>query len=267
MNPIPPSMDELMWLIAEQDDPSALDTFGRRYPEYRHELGHRLQLVRGLKGSRPDQSSDSRIPAFELRPEPKPSIPRWAAVAASTVALLGVAFGSYVAIKRWNSAAPIPQPPPFVRIGGPQQQPGASVAPLQKPIESPPQNTAAIQDSPQRDTPVYEQPISIKLEGVSLVQAVSSVVRLSRFKNVEYAPGMPEIQVSIEYANMRGMDILRDMGKTFGFTAFEQEPGNVLLIPATDPTVHEPPKRDPATVAPPTSPTEPQARPSQTNGF
>lgn len=265
MNPIPPSMDELMWLVAEQDDPSALETFGKRYPEYRNELGHRLQLVRGLKGSRPTQTPDPQIPAFELRPEPRPSVQRWVAVAACSVVLLGVAFGSYVAIKRWN---PERNPAPTVSsvAAPPSSIPSVgSFEPQSKSIPNVPSEPSPNEPTPKQEVPVYAQPISLKLEGVSLLQAISSVVRLSRLK-VEYAPGMPDIQVSIEYANMSGMDILRDMGKTFGFTPFEQEPGTVLLIPATDPSVHDAPSRENASSQTPPS-AQPQAPAPSTNGF
>ena len=39
---IPPDIDEIMWTIAEQDDPNAVHQFVHRYPKYADELYHRL---------------------------------------------------------------------------------------------------------------------------------------------------------------------------------------------------------------------------------
>lgn len=235
-------MDELMWLMAEQDDPIALESFGKRYPEYRAELGRRLHMVRDLKRSKPFSNVQAPIPQFQLRPPVHRTMPRWGTVAACSVLLVGLAFGSYKVV-RSISEAKKPSPAPF-SVPQAIATPSAGVAPRIKPSDiQGPQHMASVPPTPVPAIKSYEQPIDLSLEGVTLLDAVSTVVRMSGLR-VEFAPGMPEVLVTVNYSGTKPLDILRDMGLTFGFTPFEQEPGTVLLIPATDPKVHTPPSSD-----------------------
>lgn len=244
MSTIPPSLDELMWLIAEQDDPSALDAFGKRYPEYRGELAERLKMVHSLKGSKLAGTIDpSFIPEFKPRAYTRPLFPRWPAFAAASVLLVAVAFGSYVAVKKF--AAPVPTTGPTAPIETVQpwvaNEPGVQTKPLVKPNPEPPIPSGAVAAP---EIPPYERPLDLRMEGVTLLEVVSTIVRLSGL-SVEVAPGLQNDLVTMDYHGMTGQQMLTDLGKNLGFTPLEEGPGRLLLVPATDPSVHEAPRSAP----------------------
>ena len=64
---LPREIDELMWDVAERDDNETLDQFVERYPEFRSELAKRLQMVRGLRGSRPTRPMPAFVPKQTVR--------------------------------------------------------------------------------------------------------------------------------------------------------------------------------------------------------
>ncbi|MCH8979010.1 MAG: hypothetical protein IH945_07175, partial [Armatimonadetes bacterium] len=64
---LPREIDELMWDVAERDDNDTLDQFVERYPEFRSELAKRLQMVRGLRSSRPTRPMPKFVPNQTVR--------------------------------------------------------------------------------------------------------------------------------------------------------------------------------------------------------
>ena len=81
-------------------------------------------------------------------------------------------------------------------------------------------------------------PVGLKFEKVSLHTAIDAIGKTSGLK-IELAPGLEDFDISMRYSGMTAIAILRDMGRNFGFTVFEQEPGRVLLIPEVDPNQQE----------------------------
>ena len=160
MNRVPNEVDELMWGVAESADPEAIAQFGARYPDCRIELARRIAMVESLKSAGKRAAAGMTPPSFEPRtPQVVPLRPgMWLAAA---VALVGLAYGSYVvtsklthtqdaAVDRGASLTvseegAVKRPPPpdgQHRVGGRYDQrewghattPDASPPPDQKPV-------------------------------------------------------------------------------------------------------------------------------------
>ena len=107
MSRVPESVDELMWLVAEQNEPAAIEAFDRRYPEFRKEMMARLEMVRGMRAARP--AAVRSIPVFQptVRTVRPFGLPRWALAGAASVLFFGVGFASFKAIEANRAPSPI----------------------------------------------------------------------------------------------------------------------------------------------------------------
>ena len=94
-NQIPADIDALMWSVAESGDAQAIEEFGVRHSQHRLELLKRMDMVRQLKGAKPEQIFAGTPPKFSPKENLAPiGLRKWAWVVAP-VLLAGVAFGSY----------------------------------------------------------------------------------------------------------------------------------------------------------------------------
>jgi hypothetical protein len=83
---------------------------------------------------------------------------------------------------------------------------------------------------------------SIRSDRIRLIEAIRRIGRECGLE-IEVAPGMSDPEIVMRYDGMTGMEMLLDLGPRFGFTAFDEGEGRVLIIPTTDPTVMQPPDR------------------------
>lgn len=234
-----PSEDELMWLLAEQDDEGAIEAFLRRYPQHRLELLRRCRLVRELKGSRPaSEEVVSRIPRFSPRAVPeRRSRPAWAWSAVLAVVLVGVGFGSYRLVRQADLRGR--ETPALARDEAPQKEAPSSISPLPRreieatPVPPPASPPARVPEVAPYVRPL-DRPVTLRHARISLVEAINEVVLASGIA-VQIAPGTPNPQIVCDYRNVPALEILKDLGRNFGFTAFEQDDRTVLIIPARDP--------------------------------
>lgn len=231
MRRIPPEIDGLMWLIAEDGNVQAVEAFEARHPEYRLELAKRVAMLRGLRSGRTGNSPT--IPAFHPTPAPHPARRPLMAVAVG-VTLVGMALGSYFLTSALVRKPLPPTPPPTVRVR-PATPP--SVVVKTPPPQSTPTPTPAPVQTPPTPTPAspskWTAPTNFKIEGAPL-SAVFKALSLQTGLSIQVAPGLEDFEVGVEYAQRTPAEILKDMGARFGFTAFDQGGGNVLIIPATD---------------------------------
>jgi hypothetical protein len=54
---------------------------------------------------------------------------------------------------------------------------------------------------------------------------------------------MPNEEIVVDYRGMTGLEILADMGPQFGFTAFDQGGGTVIIVPTRDENAQNPDTR------------------------
>ncbi len=244
MRRLPREVDELMWEVAERNDPAAIDAFGARYPEFRPELVKRLQLVRGLRRARPAG------PVRRFVPSPNPAWWRTrsaVSTAAGAVLALGVVFALYgvgVAIAHSRPpVAPAPQPSvsnpaPISTPFAPEETPRVALAP--QPEERP----RPAPSQPEPEAPNYfERPVTVVSNRTTLHEALSEVARQAHL-DLQVAPGTPDPVIVMQYENQSAISVLKDMGKTFGFTPLVQSERSAIIVPAVDPhaaTEAEPP--------------------------
>jgi hypothetical protein len=87
---IPKEIDELMWTLAENNDPAAIDDFGIRYPSLREEMLKRMRTIRALKsGSR--ISRTTQVPTFQ-NTQTRPPNWRWITLSFAVAILALSAF-------------------------------------------------------------------------------------------------------------------------------------------------------------------------------
>ena len=238
MKGLPPEIDELMWTIAESDDLEAIDEFGDRYPEFRGEMGKRLQMVRGLRGSRPQsaraKSTPKRfVPSKHEVVYREPS--RWMMPAAAAFVLVSVVFATYAVTtyaqrKNEPTTTVVQQPtgtPDPVQI---QPDTGEHNEPAVTTQNPPPQNPPA----PDQPKP-FDRPVTLTADRISLANALNLIARQIGV-TLTSAPGMPDVEISADYRNVAASQVLADLGRNFGFTPMIQSEREALLIPAVDPT-------------------------------
>ena len=276
---LPPDIDRMLWEIAESQDSNAYDDFEKRFPQLVGELGKRIQLVRELRDARGD-ASHRPLPRFDRRdparfgPQPKAIL----ALCAATVACIGL--GAYVVTSRLANLPKIIAPSP-VPLGPPgyvgnQGSSGPNVnvpTPRKTPVT--PQTPTQPTNTPAQLAPYLEPQKLVQVDRAKLQVAILLVAASGKL-DVEFAPNMPNPDIRMEYRNMSPLDIIKDLGPRFGFTAFREGGNKILLIPKVDPNAAQLPAATGSGYAADIEPTEStdapgpgkarQARPTSTSG-
>lgn len=251
MNKVPPELDRLMWTLAEEGNPKALEEFGGRYPDHVAELGRRLSMVRGLRGGKKTLAAATvpAIPTFSLRRTESRSPFQWTligalvtgAVAAAcyTVWLFGQPVEGAKNLQTVKSDAPVIAPP-AVSGTDPVIPPAANPVysdhlPSNNPTQAAPLPSAPI-TTPRENvakTPSYLKPKSVKWREVKLISAIRLLSAESQLQ-VEIAPGFQDQTIDVDIQDRNTIEILKELGKRYGFTVMEQGEGQVLVVPAVD---------------------------------
>jgi len=230
---LPREIDELMWDVAERDDSDTLDQFVERYPEFRSELAKRLQMVRGLRGSRPVKS----MPAFE----PKQTVRNFGPSRLTVTAVVGfvmvsVVFATFATMQYLDTKSPPPvieptpeapivtNPPVTASDGG-----GLEARPFPKFDTSQEFATQYISAG----GTVYDSLVTIESEDIGLEAAIREIVEKAGL-DVTIGPGLAEKRIRLKYVEQPAISILHDLGRAFGFTPFRQGDAEVLVVPARD---------------------------------
>jgi len=256
------SNDELMWLIAEEGDPSAMDAFCKRHPELAREMQRRFSMVRDLKGHRP--ASKPAVPQFQVREvvEPAPPMPRWVWVTGAAAALFAIGYASFLGVSK--SLTPAPTKPTPVA-----QQPIANPPEPEKRILTGndfPQNIVPPAPKPEPDD-LWRKPVTLNVDQTSLI-AIFNEITAQTALNIELGPNLADTPVSYRAQAKPALEVLKELGKMVGFTVFEQGKNSVLIIPAVDPNTLPPEEETPLEEST-EGPTEPPVKdPSETaNGM
>ncbi len=247
MSKYPEEIDELMWMLAESDDDAAIEEFGSRYPNYRGELAQRMQMVRGLRGSRPKaEPVVHKVKRFTpSTPETKVGGPsRWTMSAAAVFVLASLCFATYAVTNYYNQSNRKPEivvnnlPPD----SAPPDQVTESNLPGGQP-ETQPNKGLGNQESITPETYVepFDRPVTLVAARISLANALNLIAQQIGV-TLTSAPGMPDVEIAADYRNMTARSVLEDLGKNFGFTPMIQSPREALLIPSTDPAGGDSPR-------------------------
>jgi hypothetical protein len=81
--------------------------------------------------------------------------------------------------------------------------------------------------------PEYDKPQTVRLDHVNLLTALDAIAMQCRL-HLEVAPDMPNPDIRLDAEGKSGLQILQDLGNQYGFSAFDQGNGNVLIIPARE---------------------------------
>ncbi len=237
MNKIPVEIDQLMWEIAESQSQDTIEEFVRRFPDFRHELTKRLNMVQSLRGARPTGAVPA-APAFRVAAPAAGA--SWATVAAA-FGLVAVGFGSYWAALQAmtpGSAEPASierpmrasdrdamsdrqrtyQQEAIVEEGAPSTPPKSEAAP------------GAASSGDGEAISVFHRPINLAIDDAPLLDVLQMVSDASKLK-LTIGPMMPNPKVSVAYHQQSALSVLDDLGRQYGFAVFEQEAGRVLIVP------------------------------------
>lgn len=221
-----------MWVIAQGQDHSAIEEFGERFPHLRAELGKRLAMTRSLKGA-VEGARPASIPRFTPT-APTPAMWTRPAVLVPAAALLAaLAFGSYMFASNMRPQALTTTK--VVPLGGSVQAQGAP--PVVKgiiPKDAPKQGGPGPQTPQIAQLPSYMQPRSLAIREGRFMDVISMIGQATglQIEMPDVPPEMAALQISADYQNMSGLQMLQDLGAKHGFTAFQQGANRVLLIPA-----------------------------------
>lgn len=232
MKQLGPELDQLMWAVAESKDRRAIEDFEARFPQHVLELGKRMAMVRDLRGAR-STNLPRTAPLFV--PPIKRSAPRalrfgWALGA---IAMAAIGTAAFYATQRYL-AGPTPTPAPNeVRYVAPEPEtvvPENGQSAAGSPQGTVPQAPTGLADVP---PPKYELPQTVARAEIELADAIRLIAEQCGMQ-VDVGPGLPDIKVGFDYQGITGLAMLQDMGPRYGFTAFDEGEGRVLIIPALD---------------------------------
>ena len=234
MSKIPADVERLMWLVSESNDPHAIRDFEARFPQFGPELARRRRMVADLKGAKGHPTPpDNRIPAFTPRPAPTATSARSLWVVGS-LAAVALAFGSY-SIGVWMTKEPPKLPPVQPVETRPPVVPDTNIyTPPAQTKPNPPEPTATVPAGTTPPPVANHEPLrTLTLANTSLTAALKMIGQVAGY-NVEIAPGFKDQQVSIDYTDVTTSEMIRDLGTRYGFTAFDQGEGTLIIVPAVD---------------------------------
>ncbi|MBS1709759.1 MAG: hypothetical protein JSS65_13690 [Armatimonadetes bacterium] len=237
---LPPAIDAAMWELAETGDQAALDAFVSRYPEYQAEMAQRVRMVHGLKNLKPSAKAQGRfVPVSD--PLPMPTQNRWALPVAATLVLGSLVFAT-VSFTRWLDSQHKPEIPIV------QENPPLKVKP--QPIDQREPDDPRVKkeltaggngqaQQPEAPKTPWDVPVTLVSDRANLAATLRELA-LQAGVTLDIAPGMPEVDIQVDYRNQPAMLVLKDMGKNFGFSVLIQTQNTALVVPAVDPRAPAP---------------------------
>ena len=232
---VPREIDELMWVVAEQDDVSTCEQFLERYPEFSEELDQRVKLVSTLRGSRPRRSPSQFVPRESVR-RLGPS--RLAVAGVAVLVLFSVTFAAYATVQFVNKqrvAQDVPEKIQPEIIFNPPTMPiptstGGTYPDGILPLEPNASETQPIQQPTEPWDP-YKGKVTIESENMSLADAITQIASQVGL-DATIAPGFEDKRIKISFVNQPAIDVLTKLGEHFGFSPVKSGTVDILIIPA-----------------------------------
>ncbi len=228
---IPQDVERLMWIVAESNDPGAVTDFESRFPEFVGELSKRRRMVSDLKGAKIHQTLETRIPAFSLRGEQRSPAPKGMWVVGG-LAFAALVMATYSAVKMSNYQPPVLPKVEPVRTEPIENPPTTIYTPTPPPRSAQPAPPIQNPDPDPGSLSNEEQVKTLKLSDTSLIFALKMIGDMAGYR-VDIAPGFEDQQVSVDYQATTS-EMLKDLGMRYGFTAFDQGDGTIIIVPAID---------------------------------
>lgn len=248
---IPEDVDALMWVIADKQDHTAAEDLLGRLPNFRSEMYRRMDSVKHLRASAP--MPVEVVPPFVLKPArlSLPTVP--VAVAAGVVLVSAIGF----ALLRSRSSSPsttnVPVDQSIVRPSGAGVEPRDIVTDkherpnLQREDASQAETHANLGTTPSTGSnePKVQPSMKAIVKKVSLTNMpLDFVMRLvaedSGLRLDVQGGQMPNPNVTVHYQNTPALVIFQDLGRKYGFAAFEDKPGTITLVPTNKDTEIKP---------------------------
>lgn len=232
---IPKEIDDLMWTIAEGTNQQAIEEFGDRYPNLREELLKRIKTINALKaGGR--TAKVANVPVFE-NPVTAPINLKPLFVSFGVAVLAISTFGVWRVMNPPASAQTAPVQ--VIDVNTPKQ-PEAN-------LPTYPANN--IPENPKQDLPVNPPQVpttdpnagiiaangkkTVQLESATLKAAILLIAESGHYM-VNFAPGMHDPMVKVDFQDMTPMEMLKELGEEYGFVALPDGKHDVLIIPKKD---------------------------------
>lgn len=244
-------LDLLLWTLAEGGNEAAQDEFLQMHPALRDELQRRTMMVSGLRSAKP--APCACIPSFRYPGElgtVRPVMRRLVPILVGCGAVL-IASASWVWWQRFSEIPESTKPAPPVRSAtappGPTTQ---GMKGLMVPHREPGTTAPSLGVPPGTSEPAprgadllrSQRPISIRIERAKLASALHMIAAKAGIA-LQIGPGLPDFEVVARYDGMSAMEIFADMGRAYGFTAFDQDGSSIIIVPARDPAA-DPPTRE-----------------------
>lgn len=232
MRRIPHEIERLMWLVAEDGDPRAVADFEARFPDYRLELAKHIAMISELRGAKRQVRPPDHIPKFVPRHQVTRPVYGRATFAMAALVLAAVGLASYsvsvALLGRGGEPAPVRELP-VVQTTTPKE-PQVTRTDSLVPVPTPNDNQVP-QSRPTPDPDPLDKPITVQVEQASLSDALQMIASSAGVR-LEVAPGLEDELVALNYQGMSAASIFADLGRRYDFTAFPQERGVVLIVPA-----------------------------------
>ncbi len=231
------AIDELMWSLADRGNPQATADFERRHPSLREELARRSAMVGQLRCSK--VAAPAVIPIFRPSPRPVPSLrPKWI-MGGLGLAAIGIASYTITNSMFGNSPAPVQNDVPAIT--------SATSFDTQEGVEMPGRRRLKMgiarddesatghrrHSGTASELPASKRPFTVHLERATLITILQAVAQQGQLK-IEMPLDMVNPEIRVDYDDVSPADIIADLGKKYGFTAFDEGESNLLIIPAVD---------------------------------
>lgn len=239
MSRIPADLNKTMWEIADRGDRAAAADFAERFPALSADMESRMGLVLGMKGAR-KAIAPTFVPAF--RPQYIPDKRRkWLRYAPAAMALAALAGASFYVTQ--NLLTPLPDPSTFgtspIRIDKPERKVVLPPAPLRKQdyeSDSPkafsknhPETTGATAGEGNVD-PVETHLSQSQVHLQNVIHGVGDRYHLQ----IQIPPDFPNPIIDVDMTASSGIEFLNQLGNKYGFTAYDEAEGHILVVPARE---------------------------------
>lgn len=231
---LPKDLDATMWDIVKRGDKEAAEAFAKRFPALAEELASRMQAIQGLKGFAA-AVTPTIVPPLKLRFSYRPAsaFRRYAPAAAGFAALAAASF--YIVS---NIVTPLPDIK--FPVAEPRSHPPVTSSPARP--APPPTSQTDVDNGPmpfQQDGNWLERAPAVPpmgravFDGVPLLSALQAIAEKGSIELI-VPDKFPNPTVSVDISGRDATDMIQQLGSKYGFTAFPQQKGQILLIPAVD---------------------------------
>lgn len=226
----------MMWQIAERGDERAAADFCNRFPTYSKNMANRMRMVGGLKQIR-SQVAPTVMPRFGQRYAYRPK-PLWVRYGPAAVSLAVLASASFYITQNFLTPLPLPDVMEFSPI---PRTIGPVVA---EPAPPPAQISTQHSDAGPHPFEVGN-PLKVDqhftAQDKTLREALDEIAGAANL-SLQISPGFPNPTIeSIDIKGPTALDLIKQLGAKYKFSAFDEGGGHVLIIPAVeDPATEQP---------------------------